>query len=342
MYTFELKKHVLKFIKPAKTSRNIFTERAIYLITLSHAATGKVGVGEAAPLSLLSIDDVEDYAVLLHQKLTAFCTVGVLDELDLKEYPSIRFGIETALLDMASRAGRLYDTAFTRGEKSLPINGLVWMNDIDQMYDEALTKIAAGFSVIKFKIGAHDFDEECRMLEKIRTKYSAFDITLRVDANGAFKPDEAQEQLRELTRFELHSIEQPIAVEQWDDMERLCRESSVDIALDEELIGLDVYAQGEKMLKHIKPKYLILKPNLIGGLSVADEWIRQARKYDIQWWATSALESNIGLNAIAQWVSTYDLELHQGLGTGSLFQNNLPTKLKLSAGYMSLDIGQEI
>lgn len=338
MYTYSLQKHVLQFIKPAKTSRNVFTERAIYLITLVDIKTGKQGIGEAAPLLLLSIDDVADYEQVLNAKLTQFCQVSELEETDLGDFPSIRFGIETALLAMqADGAGRVYDTAFTRGKVAMPVNGLVWMNDAEKMYEEAIAKINAGFDVIKFKIGALDFDEECRLLEKIRMDYSAFDITLRVDANGAFKANEALEQLNELKRFELHSIEQPIAVDQWDDMAKLCLESPIDIALDEELIGIDVYKRGAALLKHIKPQYLILKPNLIGGVSVADEWIAQAQKIDVDWWATSALESNVGLNAIAQWVSTYNVTKHQGLGTGSLFSNNLTTKLIVQDGKMSYE-----
>ncbi len=336
MYAYTIQQHVLQFIKPAKTSRNVFTERAIYLITLEDLATGKSGVGEAAPLLLLSIDDVSDYEQVLHTKLSQFCESGKLEGIDLVEFPSIRFGIETALLSLqADDAGRMYDTAFTRGEVAIPVNGLVWMNEADKMYEEALTKIAAGFDVIKFKVGALDFDEECRMLERIRKDYSAFKITLRVDANGAFKPDEAMEQLKELKRFELHSIEQPIAADQWEDMAKLCAESPIDIALDEELIGVDVHTRGSALLKAIKPQYLILKPNLIGGVSVADQWIASARKMDIDWWATSALESNVGLNAIAQWVSTYNVTVHQGLGTGALFTNNLATQLILENGQMN-------
>jgi o-succinylbenzoate synthase len=338
MYTFTIRRHELDFIKPAKTSRNIFTKRVIYLIELYDLKTGKSGQGEAAPLSLLSVDDVDDYEPILRQKLEEFCEAGSIKDIDLEKYPSIRFGIETALLDLESdNEGRMYQTSFTRGEAKIPVNGLVWMNDAETMYEEALAKISAGFNVIKFKVGALDFDEECRMLEKIRNQFSAFKITLRVDANGGFKADEAAEQLKELIKFELHSIEQPIATQQWDDMARLCAESPLDIALDEELIGTNISLEGDKMLRHINPQYLILKPNLIGGVSKADEWISLARKYGLEWWATSALEGNVGLNAIAQWVSTYDTILHQGLGTGALFANNLPTHLKLADGWMSYD-----
>lgn len=335
MYTYSLQKHELKFKVPAKTSRNTFTTRNIFLITLNDIQTGKQGIGEASPLSLLSLDDVPNYQLILEKKLDEFCQVGSLDQLSLEAYPSIRFGIETALLNMsADSEGVIFNSDFTARKKAIPVNGLVWMNDSPTMYKEAIEKIQAGFNVIKIKVGALDFDEECRLLEKIRKQFSAFKITLRVDANGAFDAEDALEKLNELKRFELHSIEQPIAAGQWDWMQKICAESPVDIALDEELIGVNVFEQADKMIKHIKPSYLILKPNLIGGLSISDQWITFAHKHHVGWWATSALESNVGLNAIAQWVSTYQNPLHQGLGTGSLFSNNFSSRLKMEEGHM--------
>ena len=335
MYTYSLQKHELKFKVPAKTSRNTFTTRTIFLITLKDIKNGKQGIGEASPLSLLSLDDVPNYQLILKKKLDEFCQVGSLDHLSLAAYPSIRFGIETALLNMsADSEGVIFNTDFTARKKAIPVNGLVWMNDSPTMYKEAIEKIQAGFNVIKIKVGALDFDEECRLLEKIRKQFSAFKITLRVDANGAFDAEDALEKLNELKRFELHSIEQPIAAGQWDWMQKFCAESPVDIALDEELIGVNVFEQADKMIKHIKPSYLILKPNLVGGLSISDQWITFAHKHHVGWWATSALESNVGLNAIAQWVSTYQNPLHQGLGTGSLFSNNFSSRLKMEQGHM--------
>ncbi len=334
MYAYRIKKHQLVFNIPAKTSRNTFKTRDIYLIRLSKQGNAKIGIGEAAPLSLLSVDDIDNYEEILHQKLTEFCQVGNVDELELHNYPSINFGLETALLSLQSKGNEvLYATPFTKGETAIPINGLVWMSDTKTMLEEAFNKIEAGFNVIKFKVGAQDFDDECRMLEEIRKKYSAFKITLRLDANGAFKPDEAAEQLSELNRFEIHSIEQPIMPKQWDAMAKLCAETKVDIALDEELIGCDL-SQGDRLLNAIKPQYLILKPNLIGGLANATCWVKLAEKHNIGWWATSALESNVGLNAIAQWVSQYDNLIHQGLGTGALFKNNIATNLVLKNGFM--------
>jgi len=335
MFSYTIQEYSLQFKVPAKTSRNVFTSRTIFLITLKDESTGKTGIGEASPLSLLSLDDVPNYQHVLDEQLQAFCLHGSLDQMSLFDYPSIRFGIETALLDLkADSQGRIYKTPFTQGKKNIPINGLVWMNDAEKMYEEAITKINAGFNVIKIKVGALDFDEECRLLEKIRNHYSAFKVTLRIDANGSFASDEALEKLSELSRFELHSIEQPIATKQWDWMQKICRESPIDVALDEELMGISVEDESQKMLRHISPQYLILKPNLIGGVSIADAWISQANNQGIGWWATSALESNVGLNAIAQWVSTYNISMHQGLGTGALFENNLPSSLIIHEGTM--------
>ncbi|MGB0850159.1 MAG: o-succinylbenzoate synthase [Bacteroidia bacterium] len=335
MYGYSIEKHDLQFLKAAKTSRNIFRTRTIHLIKLIDLKTGNKGIGEAAPLALLSIDDIPEYEDILRVKLDEFCEHGKLEETDLDNFPSIRFGIETAYLDLtADREGRMFDTPFTRGELSIPVNGLVWMNDSETMYEEAIAKIEAGFDVIKFKVGALDFDEECRMLEKIRNRFSAFKVTLRLDANGAFKSDEAMEQLNELSRFEIHSIEQPIGVGHWDYMQKLCAEGPIDIALDEELIPLSSQKKRTEMLKNVCPQYIILKPNLIGGLAIADDWVHLATKHNIGWWATSALESNVGLNAISQWVSQYPDLIHQGLGTGSLFSNNLPSRLQLKEGRM--------
>ena len=338
MLTFDIKPYELVFNKPAKTSRNIFETRKIFIIYLFDLDTGRKGIGEAAPLSLLSIDDIPNYEEVLRQKLQKFCFNQDFNELELEHYPSIRFGIETAYLDLLSENEILFDTLFTKGQSVIPINGLVWMNDTETMFQEALDKIDAGFKVIKLKVGAQDFDDECRMIEKIRSHYSAFKIALRLDANGAFKPDEAAEQLKELKRFEIHSIEQPIAKDNWDEMEELCHERIIDIALDEELIGVSVEKYGYQLLNHLKPQYIILKPNLLGGLSKSDEWIKLANTLSINWWATSALEGNIGLNAIAQWVSQYETKLHQGLGTGSLFKNNLASRLQLENGFMSFKV----
>lgn len=330
---FRIVHHALKFVKPAKTSRNVFKERHIRYILLSH--DGLTGIGEASPLSMLSIDDVEEYDERLDAACTQFCDesfnrdFNLTFDLNLHDFPSIQFGLETALLDLRNGGQRvIYNTDFIRG-KAIPINGLVWMADLEAMYDEAISKINNGFTCIKFKVGQHDFDAECRLLERIRKLYDAFKLEIRLDANGAFLADEAPSQLKELSRFHIHSIEQPIAVSQWDDMAKLCQESVIDIALDEELIGVNVDTHGAQLLAHIKPQYVILKPNLIGGFKVSDTWIKLGNKHGVGWWATSALESNIGLNAIAQWVSQYDTTMPQGLGTGSLYSNNIESPLEI-------------
>ncbi len=321
----------LHFKKPAKTSRNIFEERLVRFVLFSQ--NGVTGIGEAAPLVKLSIDDIDEYDKVLHQYCHELVAGVSIQDLDLSLHPSMRFGLETALLDLQNGGQQLiFKTAFYSGSP-IRINGLIWMGELDQMYEEALQKIKSGFDCIKFKIGTHDFDAECRLIEKIRKQFSAFKLEIRLDANGAFLPDEAQQQLRDLARFDIHSIEQPIGAGQWDSMAKLCRESKIGIALDEELIGLDV-AGGDSMLTQIRPQYLIFKPSLIGGFTICDAWIALCHKHDIGWWATSALESNIGLNAIAQWVSQYNTSLPQGLGTGGLYTNNIESPVKT--------VGQEL
>ncbi len=327
MLDYKIVEHELEFINPATTSRNVFTSRKIYIVELSDGFNR--GKGEAAPLSLLSIDDLPNYKEILQAQCELLSNGHELQELDLTAYPSIEFGLETALLSLEANGAALYKTPFTKGEDYLSINGLVWMADTKKMLENALKLAETGFKCIKLKLGAQDFDEECKMLEKIRSMYSAFKLEIRVDANGAFKADEAKEQMRELRRFDLHSIEQPIATKQWDAMAELCREKIIPIALDEELIGITPSSQSLNLLNYIKPQYIILKPNLIGGFTKSDLWIKSANSLDISWWATSALESNIGLSAIAQWVSSHSPNLPQGLGTGSLYQSNFKAQHEL-------------
>ena len=326
-YTIE--KHFLEFKRPARTSRNTFEGRQIQLVKLKDKE-GRTGIGEAAPLKFLSIDDVEDYPQILEQKCAALCEGIDINALELDAYPSIRFGLETALMDLNS-TGPLFKTPFTQKGRPIPINGLVWMDGSQQMLNEAMDKVEQGFNCIKFKVGALDFDEECRMLEQFRNMYSAFKVEIRLDANGAFKGDEALKQLYELKRFEVHSIEQPVAPKMPEEMSKLCFERPIDIALDEELIGLHPAVDAQYVVG-IKPQYLILKPNLLGGLLISEEWVNLAQANGIEWWATSALESNVGLNAIAQWVSTHQLDLHQGLGTGALYKSNFESSLNIDSG----------
>lgn len=331
MERIEIVKHRIELIQPAQTSRNTFTHRDINYLLITNRK-GITGIGEAAPLALLSIDDNGDYNRILQS------TVDLIHEgidprdLDLLEYPSIRFGLETAYADMRHGGNRVIsDNSFVKGVP-IPINGLVWMDDLETMRNAVDKKVAAGFDVIKLKVGAHDFDAECRLLEDIRKQHPSGKISLRLDANGAFDPDEALLKIKELNRYSIHSLEQPIQPGQTDDMARICRESPIPIALDEELIGVDVSEKGGKLLQTIRPAYIILKPNLIGGLTNADTWVQLAMANGIGWWATSALETNIGLNAIAQWVAKYHVNIPQGLGTGGLYRNNIASPLVAEAG----------
>lgn len=335
-YKATITKHSLKFKIPAKTSRNTLEDKVIWVLKLSSESNPNIfGIGEISPLKGLSVDDTDDFGERLNNIIQSINSGNHPKDLDTENLPSIKFGLETALLDLENGGKRkIYDTSFYKGEQQLPINGLVWIADSSNMLQQAEEKIQQGFNCIKFKIGALDFDEECRMLEKLRSKYSAFKVEIRLDANGAFLPDEALEKLNELKRFEIHSIEQPIKQKQWDAMQALCAQTPIDIALDEELIGINPNGEGEKMLKYIEPQYIILKPSLLGGFSISEEWIKLAKSNAIGWWITSALESNIGLNAITQFTSKFDVETPQGLGTGQLFTNNFESSLYMQNGFI--------
>lgn len=328
------KKHILKFKQPSGTSRGILkTKEAWYLIL---EEDGNIGYGECGLLRGLSVDDRPDYETKLQ---------WVCDNIHLgKQYlynallafPSIQIGIETAFLSLEAKDPfQVFPSAFSKGEETMPINGLIWMGDKAFMKQQIVEKLAAGFSCIKMKIGAIDFDTEVRLLKEIRTEFSASEIELRVDANGAFKPKNALAKLKALSELDLHSIEQPIAVKQWDEMARLCEESPLDIALDEELIGVFSETEKRTLMDHIKPQYIILKPSFIGGFAGSDAWINISEERDIGWWITSALESNVGLNAISQYTFTKNSTLPQGLGTGGLFTNNIDAPLNILHGAIS-------
>lgn len=329
--------HFLKFKIPAKTSRNTLEDKKVWLLKLSHISNpNSIGIGEISLLKGLSIDDTPDFENQLNHIIDLINQGNHPDDLDAENLPSIKFGLETALLDLDNGGvHKIFDTPLYYGTQKLPINGLVWMADSDNMLQQAETKIQAGFNCIKFKIGALDFDEECRMLESLRRKYTAFKVEIRLDANGAFAVDEALEKLNELKRFEVHSIEQPIKQKQWDAMQAICAQTPIDIALDEELIGVNPNSDGQKMLSFINPQYIILKPGLLGGFKVSENWISLAQKNNIAWWITSALESNVGLNAITQFTSKYPIKIPQGLGTGQLFTNNFESPLHMEKGFIS-------
>ena len=324
-------KYILNFKRPSGTSRGILKTKETWFILLSDGE--KQGVGECGILRGLSIDDNLDYEEKL--KWTCESIFLGLDFLlnELIEFPSIQFGLEQAFLSLQSQSKfNLFPSDFTTGNLSIPINGLVWMGSKEFMKKQITEKIDAGFTCIKMKIGAIDFETEYRLLSAIRKEFTSTEIELRVDANGGFLPEEALEKLKRLSELELHSIEQPIQQGQLEDMALLCEQTPLPIALDEELIGVFPVTKKQELLQTIKPQYIILKPSLVGGFKGSNEWITLAKKQDIDWWITSALESNVGLNAIAQWTYTLQSKLPQGLGTGGLYTNNFDSPLEVVDG----------
>jgi o-succinylbenzoate synthase len=276
----------------------------------------------------LSCDDRPDYEEKLRWTCDHIHLGFEVLYTELKEFPSIQMGLETAFLSLTSKDSYcLFPSKFTKSKDRLPINGLIWMGDHTFMLKQLEQKLAAGFDCIKMKVGALDFDQELALLKTIRERFSKDEIVLRVDANGAFSPEEASSKLDALAAFDIHSIEQPIKQHQWENMAHICSNSPIPIALDEELIGIYHRQDIKQMLEIINPQYIILKPSLLGGLKQSNMFIEEAENYNIGWWVTSALESNIGLNTIAQWVFTLNSSMPQGLGTGQLFHNNITSPL---------------
>ena len=325
------KKYILHFKNPSGTSRGILRTKETWFIVLEE--NGKTGIGETGLFRGLSIDDVSSY----EEKLSWACEnikLGLTDLLAvLIEFPSIQFGLEQAFLSLQSENKfQLFPSEFCKGKESITINGLVWMGDQQFMKKQIQEKLNSGFSCIKMKIGAIDFDAEVALLKSIRKEFSSNEIELRVDANGAFKPKNALEKLKILSELDLHSIEQPIKQGQLQEMALLCEKTPLPIALDEELIGVFSTQEKQEVLKMVKPQFIILKPSLVGGFGGTTEWIDIAKKNNVDWWITSALESNIGLNAIAQFTHTLKNKLPQGLGTGGLFTNNFESPLEVKNG----------
>ncbi|WP_027391354.1 o-succinylbenzoate synthase [Aquimarina latercula] len=324
-------KHILEFKRPSGTSRGVLKTKETWYIVIT--SNGKQGIGECGILRTLSIDDRPDY----EEKLKWTCNnihLGV-EQLweELKEFPSIQFGVEMAFKSLHSESPfLLFPSEFTEGIDSIPINGLIWMGEKEFMKNQIIDKLNQGFDCIKMKIGAIDFEAELELLSYIRSQFSEEIIELRVDANGAFSPNEALDKLIKLHSFGLHSIEQPIRQGQFDYMMNLCKRSPLPIALDEELIGVFSVTEKRKLLLTIRPQYIILKPSLIGGFKGTQEWIDIAEELGIRWWITSALESNIGLSAIAQYTYTLQSKMPQGLGTGSLYTNNIEAPLLVDTG----------
>jgi o-succinylbenzoate synthase len=312
------------------------TDKETWFIVLEQ--DGKKGIGECGILRGLSCDDHPDY----EEKLAWTCAnIDLGKDLlweALLEFPSIQFGVEMAFQSLASETPYLlFPSDFTQGQKSIPINGLIWMGEESFMKEQIEEKLATGFRCVKLKIGAIDFEKELQLLRFIRANFSPKQVEIRVDANGAFDKNEALDKLIQLSEFKLHSIEQPIAKNNTDRMSELCKTSPFPIALDEELIGVFSVSDKEALLQKIKPQYIILKPSFVGGFRGTQEWISLAQKHQIGWWITSALESNIGLNAIAQWTFLQHNLMPQGLGTGALYTNNFDCPLKVDQGQLWYD-----
>ncbi|MFY7846282.1 o-succinylbenzoate synthase [Chryseobacterium gambrini] len=322
----EYSRYLLEFKRPSGTSRGVLLEKETFILEISE--NGKKGIGECAIFRGLSFDDRPDY----EGKLKWLCEniqqeTEFLKE-ELKEFPSIWFGYEQAVLNLKNGENLYFPSEFTEGKTPIVINGLIWMGDINYMEEQIQDKLEKGFHCIKLKIGV-DWKSEYDILQKLRQKFSKDRLELRVDANGGFNKEEAKVVLQQLADLHIHSIEQPIKAGNWNDMAELCLETPTPIALDEELIGITDFNGKRKLLETVNPQYIILKPALVGGFSGSDEWISLAEERNIGWWITSALESNIGLNAIAQYTFTKKSPMPQGLGTGALFVNNFDSNLDL-------------
>ncbi len=327
------KKYILNFKRPSGTSRGVMHQKETWFLILSD--NNKMGIGECSILRGLSSDDVPEYEEKLKWVCQQINKKNTIPRYSLKAYPSILFGLEQAMLSIKSHNPfHLFPSDFVKGFRSIPINGLIWMGDESFMLNQITQKLKEGFKCLKLKIGAIDFTTEIKLLASIRKQYNSNQIELRVDANGAFKRTEALEKLKILSDFDIHSIEQPIKQGQWKEMAELCDRTPIPIALDEDLIGIYDVTEKEKILQTVKPQFIIVKPSLVGGFQSSQEWIDVAEKNNIKWWITSALESNIGLNAIAQWTYTLNTSLPQGLGTGGLYTNNFDSPLDVQDGQL--------
>ncbi|WP_417612031.1 o-succinylbenzoate synthase [Owenweeksia hongkongensis] len=324
------KKYTLNFKQASGTSRGILRTKDSYFIFLEK--DGKQGIGECGILKGLSADDRPDYEPKLNWLMENIHLAEAELYAELIEFPSIQAGLEMALLDLKSENHILFPSDFTQGKAMQPINGLIWMGDVDFMKEQVAQKLKDGFAVLKMKIGAINFEDELAILKSIRSEFGADELELRVDANGAFFPSEAMDVLNRLADLKIHSIEQPIKKGQWQELAALCEVPPIAIALDEELIGVFTQAKKRELLRTIRPQHIILKPSFVGGFRGSEEWIALAKEMYIGWWATSALESNIGLSAITQWNYTQENKIPSGLGTGSLYTNNFESPLYVKDG----------
>lgn len=329
----------LEFKKPAKTSRDTLTDHKVYYLVMWEEGSPEIqGIGECAIIPGLSIEDPGSYETQLNLLCSLINETGRADvDFDFDQHPSIEFGLEMAIMDLENGGRREYfeENEFFNSERDIAINGLVWMGPSTDMVEQIDRILSKDFDVVKLKVGALELSEEISVLRYIRSKYNASEVEIRLDANGSFPADQALDIIKKFAEFEIHSIEQPIAAGQAEAMAALIKESPIDIALDEELIGIVSYDEKEALVKSIMPEYLILKPSLLGGFAACEEWMEIADSLHIGYWVTSALESNIGLNAIAQFVSEQDLTAPQGLGTGSLYRNNIPSPLVVEGGFLS-------
>ena len=342
MFRIKIIPYKLQFRQPVGTSRGIYTDHKVWYVVLQDSEDRfHYGIGECAPLHDLSCDYTPDYA----DTLASFCTITEakqqIDTELLRHYPSILFGLETAMQHYQRQSWQLWESPFSRGEEGITINGLVWMGDHSFMLAQIDSLLKRGFRCMKLKIGAIGFKRELNMLRSIRGQYNAGQVTLRVDANGNFNRDEVMEKLHQLAELSIHSIEQPIPAGEWQKMAELCASTPLPIALDEELIGVNDLLEKRKLLETIHPQYIILKPSLHGGITGCAEWIDLAQEMKIGWWITSALESNIGLNSISQWCATLNNSLPQGLGTGTLYTNNIPIPLEIRGDQLWFDLKSE-
>ncbi|NIJ53015.1 o-succinylbenzoate synthase [Dyadobacter arcticus] len=345
--------HTLLFRKGAGTSRGVLTQKTSWILRVTDSdKRGIAGYGECGPLPGLSVDDIPDFESQLSSVCDLFNGLDVdvfpfnlsiiLDQVVPHHLPSVRFGVESALLDIMNGGCRiLFKNAFSAGKQGILMNGLIWMGSFDQMLEQVSDKLSQGFTTLKMKVGAIDFQQECRILESVRGEFDKNDIILRVDANGAFRAEDVSYKLNELATFDLHSIEQPVKAGQEGLMAELCAASPIPIALDEELIGHFDYHAKFALLKKLAPPFIILKPTLLGGFQHTNEWIEIANRLRIDWWITSALESNIGLNAIAQYTASKNNPLPQGLGTGQLFTNNFNSPLTVERGKLFYDLDED-
>ena len=333
MLKLTINERTFHFKQPAGTSRGVYTTRRSWFVTATDTEHPQaIGVGECAPLPKLSCDDLPDYANVLKTMCDRVEREGKLVPDTLRNHPSMLFGLETALMTMRAASDVIFDTPFTKGEVGIPINGLVWMGDYEQMLVRMEEKMDKGFRCVKIKIGAIDFERELDLVRRVRERFKEEDIQLRLDANGAFSHQEVMDVLQRLAPYAIHSIEQPIRQGQWEEMAEVCQKSPIPIALDEELIGVNDMEKKQRLLEIIKPHYIILKPSLHGGMAGTTEWVDMARERGIGSWITSALESNVGLSAIAQLAAQLygcPPDMPQGLGTGQLFTDNIDRPLKV-------------